>query len=120
MKKNVKSVGNYYPIGTVMKAVDYHDETKMRRGKVKVSEGLVVLFKEGDPKNTEKATQLEKRLEMTGLADAIAAALNPAVVPTVVEEPVAPKLDVIKPEPKQAVKPKAKAVTFKTEQAKAN
>ncbi|MGL5717317.1 MAG: hypothetical protein ACRCX2_30170 [Paraclostridium sp.] len=76
-QKPVKTVGKYYPVGHIMKGSDYNDPTKMRRGKIKVSEGRVVFFPKiwgeakSDNPNHDRAQRLQAKLGISTLVTSI-------------------------------------------------
>lgn len=115
-KRNVKTVGLYYPIGTILTDEEFNDCSKMRRGKIKVSEGKIAAINASDLNWDKKAQALEARLGINGIAQKIKDVLFPPIPEKVEkEEPLEPIKPAEKEEPIQTVKPAKvapKAVTL--------
>lgn len=98
-QRPVKSLGQYYPVGTILRGSDYNDPTKIRRGRMKVSEGKVVFFPKNwggtvdtDP-NILRAKRLQAKLGISNLAADIKTKLTTNAFGVKIEEE--PKIEVV-------------------------
>lgn len=131
VKRYIKSVGILYTPGTLISEQDFWDPSKLRLGKVKVSEGFLIPFRENDKDVVAKAQSLEAQLGMEGLADRILEKLfaetpvevpqeqNQEVKPTPATKPTEKPISVQSKAPIATPKPTVKTTTPGTTQPKA-
>lgn len=84
--RHFKSAGFCYAPGDLITEEDFWDYSRLRLGKVKVSEGTLLPFNSEDPNLEIKAKNVEARLRQPGLSSVICAYLKPT--PVVDEIPV--------------------------------